>query len=224
MSPAHPNVRRNGFTLVELLLSIALGVLVAGILATVLHGLLTADDAQGKRLRGPFAARAALRSLSREITCAFAPPVKDLAPLLLSNSTEPGKPEVQLVFFAPVSAAPYFAHGYDIEKVTYQVIQQRKGQKKLLRISVPCSGPATNAPVTNLLFTGSFTLSMEAITNGTARTEWPPKKMENPTLPTSMRLTLSLPREAPLQTEVLLQAATGIRSPIDRPQAAPEEK
>ena len=224
MSPAHPNVRRNGFTLVELLLSIALGVLVAGILATVLHGLLSADDAQGKRLRGPFAARAALRSISREITCAFAPPVKDLAPLLLSNSTEPGKPEVQLVFFAPVSAAPYFAHGYDIEKVTYQVIQQRKGQKKLLRISVPCSGPATNAPVTNLLFTGSFTLSMEAITNGTARTEWPPKKMENPTLPTSMRLTLSLPREAPLQTEVLLQAATGIRSPIDRPQAAPEEK
>ena len=224
MSPAPPNVRRNGFTLVELLLSIALGVLVAGILAAILHGLLSADDAQGKRLRGPFAARAALRSLSREITCAFAPPVKDLAPLLLSNSTEPGKPEVQLIFFAPVPAAPYFAHGYDIEKVTYQVIQQRKGQKKLLRISVPCSGPATNAPVTNLLFTGSFTLSMEAITNGTARTEWPPKKMENPTLPTSMRLTLSLPREAPLQTEVLLQAATGIRSPIDRPQAAPEEK
>ena len=224
MTPASHNVRRNGFTLVELLLSIALGVLVAGILAALLHGLLSAGDAQGQRLNGPFAARAALRSLSREITCAFSPPVKDLAPLRLDTTTEPGKPEVQLVFFAPVPAEPYFAHGYDIEKVTYQVIQQRKGQKKLLRISVPCSGPATNAPVTNLLLSGSFTLAMEAITNGTARTEWPPKKMENPTLPTSLRLTLSLPREAPLQTEVLLQTATGIRSPIDRQSPATEEK
>ena len=224
MNPALHNARRRGFTLVELLISIALGVLVAGILATILHGLLSAGDGQRTRLRGPFAAQAALRSLSREITCAFAPPVKDLAPLRLSTSTEPGKPEIQLHFFAPVPAEPFFAHGYDIEQVTYQVIKKRKGQKDLLRISVPCSGPATNTPVTNLLLTGSFTLTLEAVTNDVARTEWPPKKMENPILPTSMRLSLALPHEDPIQTEVLIQTATGIHSPIERPQPAPEEK
>ena len=224
MNPALHNARRSGFTFVELLLSIVLGVLVAGILAAILHGLLSADDGQRARLRGPFAARAALRSLSHEITCAFSPPVKDLAPLRLSTSTEPGQPETQLLFFAPVPAEPYFAQGYDIEKITYQVQKQRKGQKALLRISVPCSGPATNTPVTNLLLIGSFKLAMEAITNDVSHTEWPPKKMENPTLPTSMRLTLTLPHEDPIQTEVLLQTATGIRSPIERPPSAPEEK
>ncbi len=223
MNPAPHNARRSGFTLVELLISIALGVLIAGLLATLLHGLLSAGDKQSARIRGPFAARSALRALSREITCAFAPPVKDLAPLRLSTSTEPGKPEVQLVFFAPVPAEPFFAHGYDIEQVTYQVIQNREGQKDLLRISVPCSGPATNNPITNRLLVGSFTLVMEAVTNDVSHTEWPPKKMENPTLPSSLRLALTLPREAPLQTEVLIQAASGIRSPIERQPAAPEE-
>ena len=45
--------RRSGFTLVELLLSIALGVLVAAVLAALIHGLLAAGEGQAARLRGP---------------------------------------------------------------------------------------------------------------------------------------------------------------------------
>ena len=87
MNPELPGVRQTGFTFIELLLALALGTLVAVILAALVHGLIVAGAGQSSRTRGPFAARAALRTLSREISCAFAPPVKDLAPLRLSTST-----------------------------------------------------------------------------------------------------------------------------------------
>jgi prepilin-type N-terminal cleavage/methylation domain-containing protein len=219
-----PSVRKAGFTLVELLLAVALGVLVAGILAALVHGLLTAGNGQSSRARGPVAARAALRAISREISCAFAPPVNDGAPMILSTSTEPGKPEVALSFYAPVPAEPVAAGGYDIEKITYEVLPVGPGLRELRRISAPCSGPFTNAPATNLVLNGRFTLALEAITNGTAQAEWPPPKMEKPVLPSSLRLSLSMPGEDSIQTEVLIQTANGIQSPVERKDEKPEEE
>ena len=223
MHPDPNNAPRAGFTLVELLLALALGVLVAAILAALIHGLLAAGDGQSARLRGPVAARAALRTLSREISCAFAPPVEDLAPMQLSTSTEPGKPEVLLAFYVPVPAEPAFAQRYDIVQVTYQVRQAGDGLRELLRISVPCSGPLTNAPSTNQLLSGRFTLAIEALTNGAARAEWPPPKTEKPVLPPSLRLSLSQPGEESLRAEVLVQAANGIRSSVERKEPGAEE-
>lgn len=219
-----PSARSAGFTLVELLLAIALGVLVAGIVAALVHGLLAAGNGQSSRAQGPLAARAAIRTLSREIACAFAPPLKNLAPLKLASSTEPGKPEVALSFYAPVPAEPVAVGGYDIEQVTYAVLPAGPGLRELQRISVPCSGPFTNAPVTNRVLNGRFTLVIEALTNGIAQAEWPPPKTETPVLPTSLRLSLSLPGEAPLQTEVLIQAANGIPSPVARKAETPEKE
>ena len=214
--------RRSGFTLVELLLSIALGVLVAAVLAALIHGLLAAGEGQAARLRGPRAVRDAVRTLSREIACAFAPPVKDLVPLRLAASTEPGKPEVRLDFYAPVPAVSALAHGYDIEQVAYEVWRIDSSRRELRRISVPCSGPYTNAPVTNWTMGGRFELAIEAVTNGAALAEWPPPGAREPRLPPSLRLSLRQPGEAPVQTEVLVQCATGIRSPVERKEPEPE--
>ena len=49
----------------------------------------------------------------------------------------------------------------------------------------------------------------------------PPEAQDKPTLPTSLRLTLSQPGQEPLQTEVLIQTATGIPCPIERRESAP---
>ncbi len=224
MRAALPIARAPGFTFVELLLALALGALVAAILAALVHGLLSAGEGQAARANGPFAARSALRTLSHEISCAFSPPVQDLAPLQLSTSTEVGKPEVVLSFYAPVPAEPRILGGYDIHHVTYEVSPTRDGQRALQRISSPCSGPLTNAPVTNRLFEGRFVLAIEAMTNGTACAEWPPgENGEKPVLPASIRLSLSMPGEELLQTEVILQAATPIRSPVERKAAEPGE-
>ena len=220
MSRASPSLRKSAFTFVELLLALALGALVAAILATLVRGLLSAGEGQASRLRGPFAARAALRVLTREISCAFAPPVENLAPLQLSTAAEPGQPEVVLAFYAPVPAA----FGYDVAQVTYEVAPTRDGRREIRRISVPCAGPLTNAPVTNLLFEGRFSLAIEAMTNGTACTVWPPPKTQDkPTLPASLRLTLAMPGQETLQTEVLIQSALGIQSPIERKDRKAEE-
>lgn len=214
MSRGSPRIRPSGFTFVELLLALALGALVAAILGVLVHGLFSAGEGQASRFRGSFAARAALRTLSRDISCAFAPPVEKLAPLRLSASTEVGQPQVVLAFYVPVPAPL----GYDVAQVTYEVAPTRRGRFEIRRISAPCSGPLTNAPVTNLLFEGRFALAIEALTNGTACAAWPPPQtQEKPTLPTSLRLTWSMPGRESFQTEVLIQAAAGIRSPVERP-------
>lgn len=207
--------------MVELLLALALGVLVAGILGALIHGLLTAGDGQTARMQGAYAGRAAIRFLSREISCAFAPPDKDLVPLQLSTSTEPGKPSTTLAFYTPVLSSPI---GADIEQVTYEVQSAGKGRSELRRISVPCAGPYTNAPVTNRLLTGRFTLTVEAIDDGEAVAAWPPDAAEDLPLPTSMRLTLALPGKDLIQTEVLIQSAAGIASPLERKSTEPEEE
>ena len=212
-TPARIRPRPAGFTFVELLLALALGALVAAILGALLHGLFAAGEGQSGRLRGPFAARAALRTLSRELACAFAPPVEDVPPLQLSVSTEVGQPETVLSFYVPVPGPL----GYDVEQVTYEIAPTRGAQREWRRISAPCSGPFADAPVTNVLFTGSFSLIVEILSEEVAHPVWPPPQGETkPGLPASVRLTLALPGQAPRPTEVLLQAATGIRCPIER--------
>ncbi len=206
--------------MVELLLALALGALVAGILGALIHGLLTAGNGQASRIKGPYAARAAVRALSQEITCAYAPPVKDLDPLQLSTSTEPGKPALLLSFYVPIPGQI----GADVEQVSYAVQRLEDNQRELQRISAPCAGPYTNAPVTNRLLTGQFTLTVEAMEEEEALSEWPPAQATETALPTSMRLVLTLAGQAPIETEVLIQAATGISSPVEREPttAAPE--
>lgn len=228
MNPPSATRHCYGFTFVELLLALALSALVAGILGLLIHGLLVAGHGQTQRQQGPFRARAALRTLSREVACAFAPPVRDLVPLTLTTSTEPGQPEVRLVFFAPVLPAspPAYPGAFDIHQIAYEVHSLGPNQRELRRISAPCSGPFTNAPVTNRIFSGSFTLALAAMSNDTAYVEWPPPDTTPPALPASLRLSLHLNGQpAPFQSETLIQCAHGIRSPLERvppPEPAPD--
>ena len=213
MSRIPPRNHPAGFTFVELLLALALGALVAAILGALVHGLFAAGEGQSGRLRGPFAARAALRTLARDLACAYAPPVEGVPPLQLSVSTEVGRPETVLAFYLPVPGPL----GYDIERVTYEIAPGRGARREWRRISAPCSGPLADAPVTNVLFTGPFALTVEVLAEDVAHPVWPPPKGETqPGLPPSVRLTLALPGQEPQQTEVLIQAATGIRSPVER--------
>ena len=206
-----------GFTFVELLLALALGALIAGVLAALVHGLMSAGLRQGQRLRDPANARAALRSMARELACAFAPPVKNLAPLTLAATTEPGKPAVAISFYAPVPAAPPPPLNYDLQHITYELRSGDGGGYQLQRISVACSGPETNRPATNLLLAGRFTLVIEALTNGIAHAEWRPKNQAEAGLPDVVRLTLQAPDRPEVQTEALIQVSQPLVTPVERP-------
>lgn len=221
MNPPRAIRPRQGFTLVELLLAVALSALVAAILAMLLRGLLMAGDGQAARLRGPFGARSAIRTLSREVSCAFHPPVQDLVPLTLSTSTEPGKPQVRLAFYAPaLPPSPAYPGAYDIHQVAYEVHALGSGRRELRRIASPCSGPFTNRLTTNRIFAGPFTLAIAAVSNDTPHAEWPPPGETQPALPASLLLSLQWKDQPdPFETEVLIQTAHGIRSPVERPDA-----
>ena len=217
MEAASSNSNSKGFTFVELLLALALGALIAGVLAALVHGLISSGARQDQRMNGPFHTRAAIRIMARELACAFSPPVKNLPPLTLATSTEPGKPAVAISFYAPVPAPPPPLQNYELEHITYEVRTGADGQQQLNRISVACSGPGTNTPATNLMLEGRFTLAIEAVTNGTARTEWPPATAAEPELPAAVRLTLQAPGAAVVQTEALIQSGQVIVSPVERP-------
>ena len=218
-----PSRRRvAGFTLVELLLSLALGVLVALILSALLRGLLAADQAQSLRLRGPLTTRGALRTMSREIAAAFPPPGTNTIPLQLEAAPTPGQIESRLTLHVPVPLDPPIAGAYNMAQVTYQVRSPSRDRQILERIHVPCSGPATNQPVTNSLLEGRFTLVLEAITNGVCRADWPPARDTNaPSLPEAIRLTLTQPGKEPLTSTALIQTAHGISAPGERPAKEP---
>ena len=208
MMPRHSAPRRlAGFTFVELLLALALGALVVTILGVLLRGLFGPPAACPVRWRRLVPA---LRQMNREIACAFAPPVEKLAPLELTTSTEPDKPQVALSFYAPVPAPLE----YDLAHITYEVVRAGGDRFALRRLAAPCSGPYTNAPVTNLLYAGRFALEIAVFTNDTPHTAWPlPQDKEQPALPKSVRLTLTLPGQPPLATETLIQTMLPVRGP-----------
>lgn len=223
MASPPPSRRPAGFTFVELLLALALSAVVAAILASLLHGLLVAGEGQSARARGPYAAKNALRQIIRDAACAFAPPGADLKPMELSTSPDPAQPEVRLAFYAPAPAETAWRQAYDIHRVVFEVRRQPDGLRELHRIAAPCSGPFTNSPTTNLLLSGRFTLAIEAVTNEATHAEWPLPNAQPPfPLPSSLRLALDLRGHDPLHTDVLIQAACGIPSPLPRPPS--EEK
>lgn len=219
---------RGGFTLVELLLAVALGSLVAMILAALLHGLIGGERAQTRHLEGPLAARSALLRLARETACAFAPPDPDITPLALELPTGEGEPELRLAFYLPVpSREPRLPGFYGVEKVTYEVRVVGGGGEKgvpvreLSRISAPCAGPRADDGRKTVLLRGAFNLAVrvpdaEGGTAGGSMAEtWPPGGEgggeggdgKQPPLPPSLRFSVRLPGQEAVETETLVHCA-----------------
>lgn len=217
MNDAASPPRTAGFTLVELLLAIALGVLVALIIGALLHGLLATEQAQSLRLRGPLAAQAALRTMTHEISSAFPPPGTNTTALHLQAPSSPGHTQNLLTFYAPAPLDPPIPGAYGMARITYQTRSLNRNHHILERIHTPCSGPATNQLTTNSILAGNFTLVCQALTNGSSLSEWPPPGDSNaPPLPQAIRLTLTQPGKKPLQTTALIQTAHDIPSPRER--------
>lgn len=224
-------MRRDAFTLVELLLAVVLGAMAALILAAILHGLVQGDRAQTRHLEGPVAARSALLRLARETSCAFAPPDPEITPLTLERPTDWGEPELRLSFYLPVpSRTPGLLGFYGVERVTYEVrpVPDTAGRRALVRLSVPCAGPFTNDVQETTLFRGPFHLAVRVPdpsnpANPLPET-WPPAEggnkdsTEQPPLPPSLWFSLALPGQSPIETETLVHCAHPLE-PRDPPPA-----
>lgn len=218
MAQTRPPFGSGGFTLVELLLAMALGALVALVLGLLVQGLFTAGGSQTERLQGPVAARRVLLEVSRDLAVAFAPPDPDITPLQIVTSFEPGQPEVQVIGYVPVAAGSPLPLGYDIHRIAYEVHRVGDNRRELRRIRAPVSGPYADLPATNVLLRGRFEMELAPVVDGEVYDEWPPPgRTEPPALPPSIRISLTWDGQAPMVTETLIQAATGVRSSVERP-------
>lgn len=221
------------------MVSVALGSLVALILASLLHGLIRSDRAQMQHLEGPVAACSALLRLARETACAFAPPDPKIAPLTLETSDEWGMPELRLSFYLPVpSHVPGLPGFYGVEKVTYEVRSVENGgggypsapMRELVRISSPCAGPRADDKRKSTLLRGPFTLVVrvaggeEGKPDASMAETWPPAGKprgkggsdEQPPLPPSLWFSLRLPGQEAIETEALVHCAHVLEAPNGR--------
>lgn len=218
-------MRRDAFTLVELLLAVALAAMVAAILGALLHGLIQGDRAQTELLSGPVAARSVLLRLSRETACAFAPPDAEITPLELARSAEWGEPELRLEFYLPVaSRAPFLPGFYGVEKVAWEMrpVSGADGERELVRRSVPCAGPRTNDVRSVVVLRGPFRLDIRVPDTGGPGTEmageWPPEEEQSspgtqPPLPPSLWFSLQWEGGDAVETESLVQCAHALEAP-----------
>lgn len=211
-----------GFTMVELVLAIGLSSILLVILASCIHVLIVTNGIQAGQQKGIYAMHDALRVLMRDAGSAFLPPVEDLEPFRLEVSRDPLLPETLLAFYAPVPDDQLPSpHAYDIAQITHIIRQHSSRQREWLRITTPCSGPYTNTPQTNLLFRGAFRFSAQVLEKGQVLHEAWPLLLGATNLPPALRITCTLDGEDPVTTDVLIQAAHGIRS--RHPDVAPAE-
>lgn len=225
-------MRRDAFTLPELLLAVALSALVAAILFAILRGLFSADGVQSRVLSGPIAARSALRRLADEASCAFVPPGMDSAspadaPFGLSRSSDWGEPELRLAFYLPIrSREPFLPGFHGIERVLYEVrpVAGAPVLRELVRRSSPCAGPRTNDVSTLVLLRGPFHLDISIPESSNASVPpadiWPPDTPADQeasslpsSLPSSLRFSLRFSDSRPLETETLVHCAQVLPAP-----------
>ena len=218
-------MRRDAFTLVELLLAVALSAMVAAILAAVVHGLVQGDRAQTRHLSGPDAARSALLRMAREASCAYAPDgalssgndTNTSAPFLLTHpvADDPDAPDLRLEFYLPVpSRAPRLPGFYGLDRVSYEVrrVPSPSGPpspdlRELVRRSAPCSGPRTNDTATVLLLRAPFTLAIRIPSDDSDTWPLPDATEDSSPLPTSLLFTGRLPDTPPISAETLIHCA-----------------
>lgn len=216
-------MRRDAFTLVELLLAMALSAMVAAILAAVVHGLVQGDRVQTRHLAGPDAARGALLRMAREVSCACAPDgggrgTDTPLPFALAHpgAGDPAEPDLRLEFYLPVpSRVPYLPGFYGLDRVAYEVRRvpgstSTPALRELLRRSAPCAGPRTNDVATVILLRAPFDLDIRIPGEDDADV-WPLPSAatdpDAPVLPPSLLFTLRLPGSPPLSTETLVHCA-----------------
>lgn len=205
-----------GFTLVELLLAMTLGVLAVAICGALLHGIFSATRQQSAKMAGPEAAQHILRRMAAETACAFAPPGETNRPFILAASFEADEPETTLSFYYPQPDDSGVAGFYRILHVRYEVIRRSAQQRELRRIEQPITGPASNHPATNILLSGDFTLRAVIPVEADELTDWPPPLSESPGLPETIQFSLKWEEGEAAVIETVIHAAHSIPSPLQR--------
>jgi hypothetical protein len=156
----------------------------------------------------------ALRILSRE-SCAPSPPRERPCRWSCPPPPNPASPRSASPFSSPCPKPTFPVPTTFIRSPMKSM--RSKGLRELRRIAAPCSGPFTNAPVTNLLLKVTSPCHRRHHQRHAAA-EWPPPdryRLPGPAPFPASRARPARPKTPPPDRS-LIQAATGIRSPVER--------
>jgi len=204
-----PSLKRTAaFTLIETMLSIAVGALVILLVFSIYHTTMQVVRGQAARQERSGRAHDALRDISRRLACAmeYTAPETVSFSVLPAEESETGFPELA---FISAEAAPGLRREW-YRPVAVKITCETDGRNsRLVETLKPMSGPVTTN--TTVLAEGTAAFSVRVYNGEEWLEKWP--QPEQPVLPRAARIRIEFPPETgrdPAETEVFIPAGNAV--------------
>lgn len=181
----------SGWTLLELMLALAIGMLVIALVCSAYHTVMQMLERRAIRQGGDEEVFTLLDRITTDLTRIVLPGVSDACPLLLETETTGNPPRVTLSFCTALPDDPgHDMRWYDVHHVTY-ALRESSSNRELIRVVQPQAGPGNlDPPVTNVLIGRVVHFRPTFYREGEWDDTWSAKS-EDP-LPRAVRLELAL--------------------------------
>ncbi|MBP7829212.1 MAG: prepilin-type N-terminal cleavage/methylation domain-containing protein [Kiritimatiellae bacterium] len=211
---------RSGFTLVELLIAMAIAGLLVGVVYALYHTVMTAVS--GRRVRDEELVRAgrAIDAVSADLAALFPAPGEEGRVRL--GLEEPGATNRSDLAFCTLRLSPGEADSrwLEVRRVRYRLDPVGGEAGRLLCEHRPVSGPGAEAMATNELFVGAAAFRVRFYDGAEWQSEW--EGTAEQMAPRAARIELDLPGEnRSFRTEVLVHAGSVFTSRLARARAGP---
>jgi type II secretion system protein J len=153
---AQPPSRRAAFTLVELLVALALAVVITGLILTTLALTNQARRAQAERAGCRAVTSRALQQLAQDLERTFLFPKREDTAFLLNRGAAASNAVWELTFARTAAAPGESDHRWaEVARVTYRLLEENFTNHTLICASRALAGPAAfQPPVTNAVIQG----------------------------------------------------------------------
>jgi len=204
----------SGFTLIETMLSLAIIMIVLGVVYTAYQTVQTVRHSTLKREQGAFAAMKSVNTLARDLSCGLT--LNDSSPALILQEADPTSDMSSLSFYTttpgtdPVSPLTW----YTIEQVHYYV-NTAVEPMGLIKETARMIGTNITTVITNVLLQDVVEFDVSAYFNGEWLSSW--SSTVGTPWPEAMKILLHIPSvEEPYETEVYLPIGHVITSSLSR--------
>ena len=164
--------RRPGFTLIELILAIAIASLVVTLVFSTYHTVTVILQGQEDRRRGADKVADAVRQLERDLACTFAPKSDAACGFELQKGTTPAAARLSFCT-AVMPANETDLRWFELHRVVYGIGADAANSPVLFRADQPLAGPGAFAPpVTNTLAVGVESFRVSVYDGAAWNEEW----------------------------------------------------
>lgn len=214
---AHRLPLRDGMTLIELLLAIAIASLVITLVFSVYRTVSTTMQGQDDRRRGADAASDAVQRIAHDLACTFAPKSDAACEFTLEKGASTPAASQLSFCTAVMPEGETDLRWFELHRVAYRVGADSENAMALFRENQPLAGPGAFAPpVTNTLAGNVESFRISVYDGSEWKDEW---SSAEGTCPRAARIELIAKYGSgtkTFQTEVLIPVGNSVTSTIVR--------